>query len=290
MFRNNKRVLPNFLCIGVTRGGTSWLYKMLRSHGDVYLCPYKKETFFFYKHYNKGLEWYKQFFPTKDEAEKYEAIGEIAATYLSKTQTSKLISNNLPNVRLIIILRNPVDRSFSSYQYKKSRRFSIKSFESYFERYKNGEDLYTFNSGFYYEQINHWLEFFPRDQFLILIFEDLMDNPLAGLKKISNFLNIDYKKFNFNLIGKKVNPSITPQSHRLFVFSYKIYKFINSLGLYRITKLLSNFKPFLHKFGKKDKEKEGIPPQLEDELYKLYENDIAKLEELLERDLSIWKK
>ena len=81
MLDNNKifknHVLPNFLCIGVMRSGTTWLYEVLKSHPEIYITPYLKEINFFTDHYSTCLNWYKNFFPHIKNCKDYKAIGDI---------------------------------------------------------------------------------------------------------------------------------------------------------------------------------------------------------------------
>ena len=68
----DEHILPNFFSIGAKRSGTTWLYEILKNHPEVYLSPYRKETHFFTSQYEKGLNWYKKFFPRKNEANRYK--------------------------------------------------------------------------------------------------------------------------------------------------------------------------------------------------------------------------
>lgn len=166
------------------------------------------------------------------------------------------------------------------------------SFNKLIERFEEEKNHIIIDMGFYYKQIKHWLKFFPKEQFLILIFEELMNNPTEGLRKIANFLDLNYKRFNFNLLEKKVNHSTEYRFHNIFVFGYLLYKWFNSVGLYRLTNFLSTYiKPLYQKFSenKSSNMENHDLDRSKKQLYRLYENDIRKLENLLERDLDLWK-
>jgi hypothetical protein len=280
-------LLPNFLGIGAERSGTTWLYNILKSHPEVYLCPFKKEINFFSYHYNKGIEWYGRYFRNEDPSISYKAIGEITPIYIYLQHTPRIIAKSLPNSRFILILRNPVDRAISDYKFYKLNTGISQNFE---ELMRNKEEIYK--KGLYTNQLKNWLEYFPKQRFLILIYEEMVRNPLDSLKKISEFLNIDLFKFDRNIIKTKVNSSGKPRLFRLFSLSSKLVHRISTfLTKYNRDKLIgyiSYFRIFFYIFGTK-KKKEEIPFEIKNQLSQKYRKDIESLEKLLECDLKIWK-
>ena len=102
-------MLPNFLCIGAQRAGTTWLYDLLASHPEVYVPSRRKEVHYFDWYYDRGLSWYTRFFPPQGEVARYRAVGEVTPDYLYDSTCPKHISETLPSVKLIAILCNPVD-------------------------------------------------------------------------------------------------------------------------------------------------------------------------------------
>lgn len=280
---NNNRVLPNFLCIGVMRGGSTWLYENLKDHPEIYLCPYHKETHFFSRYYDKGLNWYRSFFPKKNEAKRYKAIGEIAPTYYFQKKAPKLISKHLPHTRFIVILRNPVNRAFSEYKYHKLNFGFSNSFEEYLKEYP-----YIIRIGLYAQYLKNWFNYFPKDHFLILIFEEIMGNPLKALKNVSLFLDVDFKRFHKNQYAKSINPSNPPRLSKLYLLSYKFYKIFESKELFRFTRAFSILKPYFYMLGEK-KNQENINPNFKKQLYSKFKKDIEELEKNLNRNLNIWR-
>src|SRR5579863_2670833 len=115
------RLLPDFLVIGTQRGGTTALYHSLQTH--PYIKPATTtDTHFFDKKFNKGLTWYRGHFPTS--VERYYAqrlrrhaflTGEASSSYLFYPHTPGRVARALPHVKLIVLLRNPVDRAYSQY-------------------------------------------------------------------------------------------------------------------------------------------------------------------------------
>jgi len=109
-------MLPNFLIVGAARSGTSTLYHYLQSHRQIHLRPSKRpEPHFFFKEseYVKGLRYYEEtWFPKESRC---EAVGEASTSYLFGPAVPARIAEALPGARLIALLRNPIDRAFSSY-------------------------------------------------------------------------------------------------------------------------------------------------------------------------------
>ncbi|TFF89854.1 MAG: hypothetical protein EU548_06005, partial [Promethearchaeota archaeon] len=192
-------LLPNLICIGTMRSGTTWLYNVLKAHPDIYLCSFRKETHFFTFNYNKGLEWYKQFFPKVEKIKDYKIIAEIAATYSFEENCAERVFIHFPDIKLMIMLRNPVDRLISDYKYEKLKLNIKHSFKEFMS-----EKTYSFKRGLYAQQLKNWLKIFPKDQLQILIFEEVMRDKSNAIKRISDFLNIDRKKFNFSILSKKI--------------------------------------------------------------------------------------
>ncbi|MFX0005713.1 MAG: sulfotransferase domain-containing protein [Promethearchaeota archaeon] len=283
---NHTQKLPNFLCIGAERSGTTWLYEVLKNHPEVYLYPYLKEINFFSEHYKKGLNWYKQFFVNSQKFS-YKAIGDISPQYFHEKETSSRVANDLPDVRFILILRNPVNRAFSEYTYNK---LILNIEDSFMEFLKKRSRAYEI--GFYSQHLKRWFEVFPKDQFLIFIFEEMMDDKIKSLKKISDFLNIQFNLFDRNIVLSKIHSSDIPRFHGLYTHGYKVASKMNeylvSKDLYLISSNLKRFKKLFDLFSSKS-EKEKINPILQKKLYLNYKEDILELENILGRDLNHWK-
>ncbi|MHA1284648.1 MAG: sulfotransferase family protein [Promethearchaeota archaeon] len=284
------KALPNFFCIGVKRGGTTWLYEILKDHPEVYLCPFKKETHFFTVYYKNGINWYKQFFPEIKKAQRYKIIGEIAPTYFTNKITPKLIKKHIPYAKFILILRDPIKRLISNYNYDKLNLGFNYNFEEYIikrpiEKFEVDDPI---KRGYYSKYLKNWITIFPKENFLILIYEEVMKNKLQYLKLISKFLEIDFKKFKKININKRVNTSNLPKFNKLYSLSFKIYDFFRSKGLYKFINILRGFKPILYILGTK-KENKKINNKTISMLYNLYKKDIEILEKLLGINLYIWK-
>lgn len=208
-------VLPNFLIIGAARSGTTSLYEYLTQHPSI-IPGTGKEVYFFDKKFSKGINWYKSFFPTKMTISRFEnkqqskcLTGEATPRYLHYFYAPKRVFDLIPNVKLIILLRNPIDRAYSHYQMEVDSGNEDLSFEDAIEqeekrisndmnKMKHDENFYSvyfyrksyLTRGLYAEQLKRWFKFFPKEQFLILKSEDLYSNPSKIYHQTLDFLDL----------------------------------------------------------------------------------------------------
>ncbi|MFX1378911.1 MAG: sulfotransferase domain-containing protein [Promethearchaeota archaeon] len=283
---NHIQGLPNFLCIGAERSGTTWLYELLKNHPEIYLYPHLKEINFFSENYHKGLNWYKQFFVGSRKSS-YRAIGDISPQYFHEKDAPLRIAHVLPKISIILFLRNPVNRAFSEYTYNKLI-LNIK--DSFIDFLKKRDRAYKI--GFYSQHLKRWFEYFPKEQFLIFVFEELMSDKFEALRQITDFLKINYNLLDKTKITSKIHSSEIPRFHGLYTqgykFANKINDFLVSKDLYLISSNLKRFKK-LFELSNSKRGKEKLSPKLRQELYLKYREDILELEKLIGKDLTEWK-
>ncbi|ADB41348.1 sulfotransferase domain-containing protein [Spirosoma linguale] len=199
------RKMPDFLIIGAQKAGTTSLFHYLAQHPDLAM-PIDKEIHYYDVNYQKGINWYKQYFPLRSSA---SCSGEATPYYLFHPFVAKRIAHDMPGVKLIVCLRDPALRAFSHYQMMK--RFGIEwlTFEEAIEqepvRYQQGlraltidplkrspfhQDFSYLSRGKYARQIRQWLTYFPREQFLFLSSEELARHPAQALTRVYTFLGI----------------------------------------------------------------------------------------------------
>lgn len=227
------RLMPNFIIIGAQRCGTTSLYNYLIEHPCV-APSFQKEVHFFDNNFRKGIAWYRAHFPTLlykyyvEKIHKRKLItGEASPYYIFHPHAPRRIKKILPHVKLIILLRNPVDRAFSHYHHEVRLGFETLSFEDAIkkeserlngekEKMLQDEDYYSFNyqhysylqRGIYIDQIKVWFHLFPRKQILILKSEDFYADPPTTLRQVFRFLNLpnwelrEYKKYNYTIYSK----------------------------------------------------------------------------------------
>ena len=208
------RVLPDFIVIGVGRGGTTSLYNYLNQHNCIQKSSYD-EIGFFDDNFHLGINWYRSMFPTKYEKQKIiKKFGkfltyDVTPWYIRRPWTANRIKTLLPSAKIISVLRNPVDRTYSHYHLTCREKGTTKSFEEIIEEdikkidnydgnLKNSQKYYedfVQNShiarGFYLEQLENWFTVFNKENILIISSEDLANHTQKTMDYIFNFLNIE---------------------------------------------------------------------------------------------------
>ena len=202
----SNRVLPNFIIVGTVRSGTTSLYYNICEHPSVLEAAYD-EIGFFDSNYHLGIDWYRSMFPTKKEMEKikrdtgFAITGEDTPFYFWKKEAIERISEMIPDIKIISIFRNPIDRAFSNYNLGIRLKTEELSFEESIEEeldyikrngFRNTVDRKRsyISKGLYEEQIKLWFNIFPKEQIHILSTEDMHRNPEKELQKIFKFLEI----------------------------------------------------------------------------------------------------
>jgi Sulfotransferase domain len=208
------RILPSFLLIGAQRAGTTSLFYYLRRHPHV-ARPGTKEVHFFDDRFWLGVDWYRSFFATSAERRLARLRGgdlvaaEATPYYLFHPAVPERVAATIPSVRLVVLLRDPVDRAYS--HYRKMRRMGLErlSFEDALEKEENrleGEEERLLADpryrsrhhrrhayvarGLYADQLERWLAHFPREQLLVLRSEDFFARPAEICAETLDFLGL----------------------------------------------------------------------------------------------------
>lgn len=277
-------MLPNFLVIGAMRSGTTWLDSLLRSHPQVFLPLQRKEVHFFDQHYQRGMEWYAQFFElpsNHDSALHFEAVGEVTPSYLYVEECPRRIAASLPDCKLIAILRNPVDRAYSHYWYARSHRHLDIDFETFLLKRRD-----VFERGLYARQLGRYWERFPREALLVLIFERAISQPEAACRQLADFLGIDRKGFG-TPSSRPLNASFVPRLPGLFKWAVRGKSRLRDLHLDRVVNIVK--RSFLRKLLGWGEEPPKLSSGLAMRLWKQYQEEVSELEQMLNTKLSSWK-
>ena len=172
---------PNFLYIGTSKAGSTWLFNTLAIHPDVYLAA-TKGLYYFDAHYANGQEWYLGHFSSTDGE---KALGEISHSYLSSPDAPVRISEFNPDMRLLVCLREPADRAFSDYLDLVKNGQYDGSFENALDRFPRLVDR-----GRYATHLQRYLERFPRDRLLVQLFDDLRGDAQGYADEVFTFLGV----------------------------------------------------------------------------------------------------
>jgi hypothetical protein len=275
---------PTFLGIGVPKAGSTWLYETLCTHPQIWLPPDEREVHFFNRYYeDRGLCWYAQFFP-KSEAASY-TVGEITPSYIyCGPEQIEAIKSTMPTVtRLILILRNPVDRLYSAY-WNRRRLYNFNvSFRTFIEESVEGAEK-NIKHGRYAEYLRRWFRYFEITQFSILTVESDLTDPELARKKIADFLEVDPDAYPPDAGKKKRNPRHLPYFRSAYAWAVEMNKKLKRNNIYwpsRVARKIS-IKDW---FGKKDVNDE-MNPRLRNRLLDLYADDVRDLEDLLDREFT----
>lgn len=200
------RMSPDFIIIGVQKGGTTSLFSYLSQHPQLKLAR-RKELHYYDLNYDRGLSWYRSFFPIKP-VYRNVLTGEASPYYIFHPLVPERIYKDNPNIKLLLLLRDPIHRAYSHYQMEKRKgKEKVATFEEAIEkeaeRIKNStltiqNNQYDYNHqvysylarGIYHEQIARYLNYFKREQLLVLKSEDFFSRPLEALEKVYLFLGI----------------------------------------------------------------------------------------------------
>jgi sulfotransferase family protein len=203
-------MMPTFMVPGAPRSGTTSIYHYLRQHSQVFMSPVKETNFFGFLALQRGLaapglhaaprpiqslEAYQDLFAGAGGA---KAIGEASPMYFWTAGVPSLIKEFAPDVRLIFILRNPIDRAYSSYLKACQDRLERRSFEeaaraelSAPEQWPNTAIGFYVRIGFYQRFLAEYFREFSPEQIRIFLFDDLEASPAAFMMNVLTFLGVD---------------------------------------------------------------------------------------------------
>lgn len=284
----------DFIIVGAAKSGTTTLHDLLRQHPEVFL-PKKKELHFFDNEINfeKGIETYLKNFEKTNKL----ICGEITPSYMFFDKVPKRLSIFLgKDLKLIFILRNPVDRAISHYNFNKSRGFEDLSFEDAIEieskrinvseKYKR---RYSYMSrGLYFSQINNFLKYYKKENIHVIIFEDFLKDKINEMNNLFSFLNINPISLNFDY---KSNYTSRPKSIMLNKFIFKESLFKKVLRIFIGNDLRKTLRDLLKKTnaGKPFKNKKMSLQEKKLLSSKYFDEDVNNLEKYLGYDIKSWK-
>ena len=224
MIAAKKRALPDFLIIGTTKGGTSSLHHFLAQHPQIHISGIKEVRYFSSEfNYKKGQLWYRSHFPLRDTINSSELVGEATPAYLFRPAASKRIQKELPNAKLICILRNPTERAISNYFMSLRNKKEHRPIMDAMLAEEAGYDSYK-RRGLYLEQIQRYENYLKRNQLLILSSEEFFANSQKVLKQVFEFLGIDETFECRDLLPRGVGSNKTPIPREVYEYLNKYFE------------------------------------------------------------------
>ena len=289
--------LPNFMVLGASKSATTTLYNILKNHDEIYAPSFKEPHFFnITKNFKKGLDWYENTY--YNTTINYKAVIDFTPTYLYTPNCAQRIYENLgPDMKFIVILRNPVDRAYSHYLHSKRDGYENKDFmdaliceKSRIDISRQEDDILSelrfsyLAQGDYHRMLSDYLKYYSLDNFLIINFESEIANGLELTRiRIADFLDIDLSNLDLDLHSNKSGKPRFSFLQKIMMkngFCRQALKFcFSSITRQRIRNKIKNFNKINHDFM-------PLTQQIKIELYKKYfMEDVLSLEKLLNRNM-----
>jgi len=301
--------LPNFLILGAAKSGTTSFMRYLMQHPQVFMCPIKTQFFYLGEDpaqiRNTEDGWYHRASIKKNLADyqaqfdsvgSEKAIGETCDTYLSSQRAAQRIQQYIPMAKLIAILRNPVDRAFSSFAHMLRDGYETLEFAEALikEQIRVAEGcapIWQYRQrGYYYNQIKTYIDLFGKEQLKVFLYDDMHSDINKMLRQAFEFLSVDPNQqidtsMRYNVSGAPRNKAVRA-IHDSLTKPNRTKTLIKTIVPRKIIRSVS--RSILHRFQMHAFEKPQMPAELRQSLTEDYREDILKLQDLIDRDLSEW--
>jgi len=289
---NNFKI--DFIGIGAPKSGTTWLSVVLEAHPDICFSSMKETSFFcessplvhntLMRYKGENMKDYRLFFKHCDED---KIKGEFSVHYMYDSTSAKKIHDNCSDAKIIAVLRNPVSRFISDYRY---RRYMRK------EENRSIEDLITTDSvliqfGMYAKQIERYFNLFPKENIKIIIYEEMILDPLKTVKDVYSFLGVNDSFVPEGVLNKKINESKKIRFRFIMKIMHQIRLIMIRLGVEKLVNFLmkKGINEYMINVNSEKLEYEKVSEETKNKIKNLYLEDISQLEKLLNKDLSSWK-
>lgn len=219
--------LPDAVLIGPMKSGTSWIQDYLQARGDVNLPGGVKETFFFDRRFDKGVEWYAAHF-RKMKPGRHRLTVEVAPSYFHSADAPERMRSVLGDITLIVTLRDPVRRAWSHYLHLRRYGYTAAPLRKAVEDFPE-----ILEASRYKTCLARWGEFFPKDRLYILQQEDLTRSVGEYAKRLCNGLSIPFMPPPESLQGKR-NEAAVPRSFLLAAVGDRTAHFLRAKRLYGV--------------------------------------------------------
>ena len=272
--------IPNFAYIGTSKAGSTWLFNALAGHPDVYLAS-DKGLYYFDSHFDEGSQWYLDHFRAAGDK---VAVGEISHSYLSSPEAPARIAELNPEMRLLVCLREPVDRAFSDYldlvknaQYDGPFSEALEKFPRLLDR------------GRYATHLQRYLDLFPREQLHVSLFDDLRTDAQAYADEVFAFLGVQRLQLPPADLKSRM-PAGKARSSAVAAAAKAASTMAKRAGLRRLRSRVKRsvlVRQALYRPYKDDRP--TIDPALAQELRRDFTDEVLRLDSLLGRSVSeLW--
>jgi hypothetical protein len=284
-------VLPTFVIAGAGKSGTTTLWEYLKAHPEVSLAVLKEPCFFTNNSelstFSNGLSWYQDLFPKIPDA---KAFGEASTIYMVSEDSPALIFETVPDVKLIFILRDPVERLYSQFfSQQKQQGLQVPEFE-YMIREQHPMVQKLISASSYQDHLSRYMDLFPMNQIKVIIFDDLESNPRTVVREIYEYIGVNPDFIPSN-IGMVYN---APRQLNIIWLQHWIWKLglkIMRLGLSpQVLSYLQKLRAFVFRVNSRRLQRASISPETRKLLLVNFMETIDFVEKLLDRSLPEWRR
>jgi hypothetical protein len=261
---------PSFVYIGPPKSASTWLYEELRAHPEVEV-PSLKDIYFFDRFYHRGFDWYEKHFKGGPNI---KASGELSHDYMFSADVAERMAIDVPEAKLIVILRHPFERALSEYRFLQRSGLSGSSFAEAVKQHDSiiGKSLYGQSLTAFYDR-------FPSSQIGVFIFNDLVESPKEFANSIFRFIGVEPRSALLNREPVNAQTSARmPLLSRLVKVTADAARDIGLGSLVGVLKRSKVLQSLLYREGEKGKVE--IPRQLFDQMQSIFERDITELEKV----------
>lgn len=270
----NETPLVSCIVVGVMKSGTTALSNLLHQHPNIAIP--RPELGFFNAHYQKGIEWYHGLFD-KEINEQTQLVAE-KTPYSYIPETAERIARYNPKMKLVWVFRDPVERAISNYYHDLTNLEEWRSFDSCVKQESNRELYFQYLSkGRYTEQIENFLQHFPKEQMHFLLFKDLIHNTTEVMRDLFRFLEVPEEAADGLELERK-KASIIPRYRPVVPYFYK--KWFKPAGP------IWNQVWKMHFSGDNKKK---VTPEMKEELYRYYRDEYGEFERITGLSTHTWK-
>jgi Sulfotransferase family len=272
--------LPDFIAVGPQRTGTTWMHQVMAGHAGL---PATKETDFFTRNFDRGLDWYLEFF--RDCAPD-RPMGEIDPNYFGEELAADRIATMIPQCKVVVTLRDPVDRAWSSYRTMRRDAWTRTSFE---ETVRTNRVIRE--SSRYAYHLTNWRRHLGDDRVLVMLYDDLERDPQAYLDQICAFIGIAPITLRGTTGASERVNTVTraPRSRKLAQNARNARDWMLMHRWNGALRILDTLGVWRFAFGGGEEFGE-IDPEIDARLREQFRAEVEGLEAMIDRDLSAWKR
>ncbi|MDX1490609.1 MAG: sulfotransferase [Pseudohongiellaceae bacterium] len=269
---------PDFIVVGAQKSGTTKLYHLLHKHEGVFLPTLRKEINFFNRHYSRGRAWYESLFSSGKIANR--TCGEVSPEYMSSREYLDRIALDYPKVKIVILLRNPIERSLSHYKHYIRTRNITESFEDACQKYP---EILSWSK--YADKLKYINSRFASSSVRVVFFEEFTTKLEDESKALFEFLGLN-TAVSFPS-GNETNYSFyLPKYPRLYTWTRKLGSVLSRVGLDR---LKNRIKPlWISLLGRREAVEIELSAASRASLVSYFQYDIDYVREHYQKDESFW--